>query len=166
MTDKQELRKKYKNIDKSEYSHCLTEKLKQTREYREAKNIMIFYPLAKEVNLLELLNDKSKEFYLPKISDKDLLCCHYKTGEILITSKFGTSEPTSEPCSKLDIDLVIVPALVCDENKYRLGYGGGFYDRVLADYSGKKICCIPKKLVIKTVCPDCYDIPMDLIITD
>ena len=48
-------------------SKKLVDKLKNTEEYGQAKNVMIFYPLKNEVNLLSLLNDKDKNFYLPKI---------------------------------------------------------------------------------------------------
>lgn len=166
MTDKKELRKKYKNFDKSVCSDCVTEKLMQSEEYKSAKNIMIFYPLEKEVNLLELTKDYSKTFYLPRIQGDELLCCPYKTGDELEISKFKTKEPKTQPCDKSKIDLVIVPAICCDKRNYRLGYGGGFYDRFLEDYEGKKICCIPRTLVLDTVFPEEHDIKMDYVITD
>lgn len=166
MTNKKELREKYKHFNKSFCSSCTVEKIKQSKEYVNAKNIMIFYPLENEVNLLALLKDCSKNFYLPKIDGENLLCCPYTDGEELCLSKFKTKEPLTEPCDKANIDLVIVPALACDKQNYRLGYGGGFYDRFLKDYKGTKICCIPKNLVLETVYPEQQDVKMDLIITD
>ena len=64
------------------------------------------------------------------------------------------------------IDLVVVPALCCDKKNYRLGYGGGFYDRFLNDFCGIKIVCLPKKLLVDTVYPEEFDIPVDLVITE
>ena len=46
-------------------------------------------------------------------------------------SNFGIKEPCSEPVAPDILDLIIVPALMVDKNGYRLGYGGGFYDRFL-----------------------------------
>jgi 5-formyltetrahydrofolate cyclo-ligase len=166
MTTKQELRTQFKSFDKSCYSDCIIENLIQTELYKKSKNIMIFYPLEKEVNLLELMKDTTKNFYLPKICDNNLLCCPYSNNDKLEQSKFKTKEPITKPCDNSIIDLVIVPALLCDKNNFRLGYGGGFYDRFLKNYSGKKICCIPKCLIIDTICPEPYDVKMDLVITD
>ena len=165
---KQELRNWVKATRKT-YSNCsniLVEKLRETELYKSSKNIMIFYPLDGEINLLSLLDDVDKKFYLPKISGKDLLCCCYSKGDELCESCFKTNEPLTNPCDKLLIDLVIVPALCCDINNYRLGYGGGFYDRFLEDFRGNTICCIPKKYLIETVFPENHDKKIDLIITD
>lgn len=153
-------------LDVEDLSLKIKEKLINTPEYKNSKNIMIFYPLKNEINLLDLLKDKSKNFYLPKVDGKDLLCCPYSEGDKTCISCFHTCEPTTEPCSKANIDLVIVPALACDKNGYRLGYGGGFYDRFLKNFDGIKISCIPKELVLDTIYPEKHDIKMDMIITD
>ena len=67
---------------------------------------MIFYPKENEVDLLSLLSDESKNFYLPKIDGENLLCCSYKNGDILCESCFKTKEPLSEPIDKTILDLV------------------------------------------------------------
>ncbi len=168
--DKQSLRKwargKRKELDMGAISSILAEKLVQTEEYKNSKNIMLFYPLPDEVNLLLLLKDRTKNFYLPRIKGDELECCHYKAGEELCESRFHTQEPICNACNKSGIDLVIVPALACDRHGFRLGYGGGFYDRFLNDFKGIKICCIPKDLLSETVYPEKHDIKMDLIITE
>ena len=79
-------------------------------------------------------------------------------------SCFKTLEPDSEPVKKDLIDLVIVPALAVDKNNYRLGYGGGFYDRFLANIKAKKVVCIPKELVVETIYPESYDVKIDSVI--
>ena len=119
-----------------------------------------------EVNLLSLLNDNTKNFYLPRINGNELECCPYCNGDELCESKFHTLEPTCQACNKTDIDLVAAPALACDINGYRLGYGGGFYDRFLKDFEGIKICCVPKELITDNIYPENHDIKADLIITD
>ena len=167
--DKQSLRQwardKRKELDMERISSILVNKLVQTDEYKNATNIMLFYPLSDEVNLLPLLKDKTKNFYLPRINGKELECCPYCSGDELCESKFHTQEPTCQACSKQNVDLVIVPALACDKNGYRLGYGGGFYDRFLKDFKRTKICCIPQELVVETVFPEKHDVTMNLIIS-
>ena len=166
--DKKELREWAKceraKLDIREISKELVSKLQATAEYTNAKNIMIYYPLEEEVNLLELLKDKTKKFYLPKINGKTLLCCPYGEGDDTCISCFKTCEPLTEPCKKELIDLVVAPALAVDKNGYRLGYGGGFYDRFLADYKGAKVVCVPKNLVVDSVYPENYDVKMDVVV--
>ena len=165
--NKQDLRKwargKRSELDMEALSENLVQKLKQTEEYKDAKNIMIFYPLKDEVNLLSLLDDETKTFYLPKIDGEDMLCCKYGKGEPLCESSFHTKEPVSENvCTP---DLVVVPALACDKNNCRLGYGKGFYDRFLRVNKTKSVVCIPKQLIVETIYPDEFDIPVDKVIT-
>ena len=164
--NKQALRKWAKGFGKvREDASCnLILKLIETNEYKQAKNIMIFYPMKNEVNLLELLKDSSKTFFLPKIDGKNLLCCEYKNGDELCESCFKTLEPLTKSVNKNQIDLVIVPALCCDKSNYRLGYGGGFYDRFLEDFKGKTIVCLPKELVVENIYPEEFDIPVDLVV--
>ena len=166
--DKKTLRIKAKNIRKKLdliiISKNLAIKLTETEEYKQAKNIMIYYPLENEINLLSLIDDRDKNFYLPRINGQELECCKYSNGDELCDSCFHTKEPVCEACIKSEIDLVVVPALGVDKNNYRLGYGGGFYDRFLKDYKGKTVVCIPKELVFKTVYPEKHDIKINKII--
>ena len=170
MDSKQELREWAKSerskLDMKVLSEKLRSKLLKTKEYVNAKNVLIFYPLKNEVDLLPLVKDKTKKFYLPKIDGDNLLCCPYCDGDEVCLSCFKTFEPLTQPCEKKLIDTVIVPALACDKEKYRLGYGGGFYDRFLRDYSGSVIVCIPQKLIVKTVFPEEHDKKADIIITE
>lgn len=168
--DKNSLRKWAKEerakLDMKALSKRLAQKLRNTEEYKSAKNIMIFYPLKDEVDLLELTNDNSKTFYLPKIDGDNLLCCKYDSNTELCESCFHTKEPVTEQTTFTHHpDLVIVPALAADKNNYRLGYGGGFYDRFLSKTETIKIVCLPKQFVVETVYPENFDIPVDRVIT-
>lgn len=166
---KQKLRqwakKERKKLNLDIISQNLVLKLQETKEYKQAENIMFFYPLENEVNLLKILEDQTKKFYLPKISGRDLLCCPYSKGDKLCFSCFNTQEPVTKSISKNIIDLVIVPALLVDKKLYRLGYGGGFYDRFLCNLNVYKIVCIPKQFVVNTIYPEIFDVKIDKIIT-
>lgn len=174
--DKTELRKwakeKRLKLDMKGLSVILTEKLSNSDEYKSSENIMIFYPLKGEPDLLKLTEDKTKNFYLPKIKGQSLLCCRFDENTELCESCFHTKEPALQNSPKEETipDLIIVPALAADRKNYRLGYGGGFYDRFLGELkkNGQKIktiVCIPKELVVDTIYPNEYDIRIDKIIT-
>ncbi len=167
INSKQELRKWAKDKGKlrEQKSKALVFELLGSDIYRKAKNIMLFYPKENEVNLLAVLEDNTKNFYLPKINGQELLCCPYSTGDELCVSCFQTKEPLTNADDKNKIDLAIVPALCCDKMNYRLGYGGGFYDRFLKDFKGATLVCIPEELIVETVYPERHDIPVDFVIT-
>ena len=54
--------------------------------------------------------------------------------------------------------------LAVDKNNYRLGYGGGFYDRFLKGVNSTKITCLPKEFVLDTVYPEIHDSLVDKVI--
>lgn len=168
MTDKIELRKKAKNIRKNlpmkEISGQLVDLIRKNKVYSDSKNVMLFYPTEFEADLRELFND-NKNFYLPKVDGEELLVCPYIND--LQKSDFGIYEPCSKPVSAEILDLVIVPALMCDKNGYRLGYGGGFYDRFINKYGKnfKTLCPVPKELFVENLSVDKFDKKVDFIIT-
>ena len=125
---------------------------------------MIFYPLQFEINLLPLLED-SKNFYLPKVDGENLLVCPFKIGERLVKSEFNVSEPLSVPVSSDIPEVVFVPALAVDKNNFRLGYGGGFYDRFLESSKAYSIVPVSEKLIVEKLPVDEFDIPVDCVIT-
>ena len=168
MTDKIELRKNAKNIRKNlplkQISAQLTALIRENDIYIKAQNVMLFYPTEFEIDLRELFND-DKNFYLPKVDGERLLVCPFC--KELKKSALGIYEPCSEPVSPDILDLVIVPALMCDKNGYRLGYGKGFYDRFIEKYgkSFKTICPIPKELYTENLPADEFDKKIDEIVT-
>lgn len=168
MNNKIDLRIKAKNIRKNleikSISSIIVEKIRNNKHYKSAKNILLFYPLQEEIDLLELLND-DKNFYLPKISGENLLICPYCSGDQLECSKFKTQEPCTNPINIEKIDLIFVPALMVDKNNYRLGYGGGFYDRLLKVCNAFTIVPIAKELVIPTLPIEAHDKKTNLVIT-
>lgn len=169
MENKADLRLKAKNIRKSlnidEVSNLIVDLVRKHPYYIMAKKVMIFYPTKYEINLLNLLEDK-KEFYLPKVDGKNLLVCPYCSDDKLEKSCFNILEPCSNPVNAQNLDLVIVPALMADEKGFRLGYGGGFYDRFLSLYEGnfKTIVVVPKVLYVRELPIDEYDKCIDCVI--
>ena len=167
--DKNSLRKYAKETRKILFSNkansIAIRSIQASEIYKNSKNILFFYPLKYEFNFLKLLDDK-KSFFLPKACDKQLLICPYKKGDELEKSKFNICEPCTNPISPEKIELAIVPALMADKNRYRLGYGGGFYDRFLSKYPNiKTITVVFKELLIENLPHDDFDIKITTIIT-
>lgn len=166
MDNKTDLRLRAKSIRKTlviaRLSENASEKIRQTELYKNAKNVLIFYPMQYEINLLELVKD-SKSFYLPKVCGNELLVCPYS--DKLVKSEFNICEPCSNPVSAEIIELAIVPALMADKEGYRLGYGGGFYDRFLsANPHIKTIVPIATELFVDKLPRENCDVPVDYVL--
>jgi 5-formyltetrahydrofolate cyclo-ligase len=167
---KTDLRKQAKTIRKTlniqKKSEKIVEKIRNLEEYQKARNIMLFYPTAFEVNLLSLLTD-DKNFYFPKVDGENMLVCPYSEDIELKKSKFNILEPCSNPISAHLLDLIIAPALMVDKFNYRLGYGGGFYDRFLKENPKiKTICPVFSELYVEKLPHDDFDIPIDVVVCD
>ena len=168
MQNKTELRTKFKELRKTLdikiKSHIILEKIKLSEIYSNAQNVMLFYPTKYEVDLLDL-RFGDKKIYFPKVDGENLLVC--PDNNDFIKSDFNILEPTSEAVDPNILDLVIVPALAVDKNHYRLGYGGGYYDRFLAKYSKiKTLTPIFKESIIDELPKNSYDIKIDYIFSD
>jgi 5-formyltetrahydrofolate cyclo-ligase len=81
--------------------------------------------------------------------------------------KHGFREPVpSLTLSLADTDIIIVPGLLFDRGGYRLGYGGGYYDRRLAESQGYAIGICRHGDYVDLLPRDSHDIPVDLVVTD
>lgn len=114
----------------------------------QASNIAIFLSFDGEIEtkpIIEYLWQQNKSVYLPIIHpfvSTHLLFIQYTPNSQLIKNKYGIFEPVLNvldviPYQKLDI--VFTPLVAFDNRGYRLGMGGGFYDRLLANYKADKI---------------------------
>lgn len=156
-----------KTLDIGVYSNILTDKVADLDIFKNANNVMLYYPLDLEINLLGLLDYTDKNFYLPRMRDKTLECCPYNKSDILKQAKYHIYEPLTEcvVCPKLD--LIIVPALAVDKNGNRLGYGGGFYDRFLAGMADvATLVVLPDALIFDEIPNEKFDIKIDYVISN
>lgn len=152
-------------LDIEKISKEICRKLRNAEFYKNANNVLLYYPSKFEIDLRELLND-DKKFYLPKVEGDELLICRYSEGDNLEKSSFNIYEPCSKPQDAKVLDLVIVPALMVDKNNYRLGYGGGFYDRFLARNEVVSVVPIARALIVDGLPIEDFDVKVDFVISD
>lgn len=169
-----ELRKLAKEIRKmldiQLISSKIIEKIESSKEFENSRHVLLFYPKDFEINLTVLCEQyvNEKKFYLPKVNGSDMFVCPYSCGEKLAISNFGVYEPCSMPVSPQIIDYAIIPCLCADKRGFRIGYGGGFYDRFLPNLKENcvKIVPVPKNLLFDEVPTDTFDLPVDFVITE
>jgi len=107
---------------------------------QQAATILAYFSSRQEPDLMPLVNsstdqEHSQQWGFPRCVGKRLVWQLWKSGDPLQPGKFGILEPDDAApyVSTIDVDLLLVPAIACDRRGYRLGYGGGFYDRLLSD---------------------------------
>ena len=170
MDEKSHLRTKFKSLrrelDIKTISAQICEKIRAFDLYKQAANVMLFYPTKYEINLLQLLDD-NKSFFFPRVNGLNLDVCPYSHDTEFKKSSYNINEPCSTPVSHEILDLIFVPALAADTSGYRLGYGGGFYDRFLPLCSNA-VTVIPifDEFVLNALPIEEFDCKVDYIITN
>ena len=175
MDKKTSLRLQAKSIRKklniANISNKITDNILKSNIFSDSKNIMIYYPLENEIDVLGLMNAKNKNFYLPRMNDTNLECCPFRIGDKLNSTKYKIKEPYTNCIECSQLDLIVIPALAIDKNGNRLGYGGGFYDRFLSDVrkinqSFKTLVPISHDLVFDEIPHEDFDIKIDYFVTE
>ena len=131
------------------------------------KSILIYYPLANEVNLLKVINKirRANDVYLPFMEQQSFKMVRFRLP--LHKKKFGIYEAGNSFRKINTIDIAIVPAIGVDVNLQRIGFGKGMYDRFFAKLKKKPYTifiqadeCYTKEKVC-----DGYDVSCDVLLT-
>ncbi len=153
-----ELKQKIRNIynkkreqltlsQKNEYNERICQKMRTCPEYQTSAVILAYSPLPQEVDITPILTHAlkhNKQLILPAVNkinhELDLYQVHNLTTD-LIKGPFKTKEPKSKSYlfPKTKIDLIFVPGIAFDKAGNRLGYGHGYYDKLLANLTCAKI---------------------------
>ena len=145
MYQKSILRKKYFNLRKKKYYEINKKfflpllSLIKANFKKDNLKLALYYPSNFEINVLKLLENQymtDKNILLPVIEEKNKMNFFiWKKKHLLFVNKFGILEPQK---TKISVpNFMLLPILAFDRNKYRLGYGKGFYDRYLNKYLKK-----------------------------
>lgn len=166
-----------KTINKDEHallSQRITEHLLNTEEFKNANIIGITISRYPEVDtrlIIEVAWSMGKQIVVPK-SNKETRDMDFRlltSFDNLETVYLDLLEPIiekTESILKEHIDLQIVPGVVFSRVGYRTGFGGGYYDRYLADYKGNTLSLAFECQTGHDVPVEAHDLPVDKIVTD
>jgi 5-formyltetrahydrofolate cyclo-ligase len=163
-------------------SHLIAARLFQTRWWNEADTVLAFCSMDGEVETSEILKrafEEVKAVGVPRVEGKEMVFHRLRILEAnFCTGAFGIREPASSwpviNCCTMRLGkiLIVTPGLAFDQEKHRLGRGGGFYDRFLQhirDYHGEHVTavgvCVAEQLLTQVPVSD-HDQPVDGIITE
>jgi 5-formyltetrahydrofolate cyclo-ligase len=122
-------------------SALIIEQIEQMSAFRDAKVVMMYYPVHNEVDLRPLLTKYAgqKTFLLPVTHRHSMEVRPYDGEDMMRKGRLGVPEPQTKTY-KGSIDLIVVPGVVFDQHRHRIGRGGGYYDKFLRkQLSAKKI---------------------------
>ncbi len=140
--------------------------------FLEAGSVMAFVPMPMEPDIREILRrtlDMGKRLALPRCMGGGIMKAHWvRSLEDLIPGPFQIPEPDRNLPEALpaEIDLILTPGLAFDRRGGRLGRGMGYYDRFLADFTGRTLGICFQEALLPRVPMDRYDLFMDAVATD
>ena len=175
--NKSEIRKKILAIRKQKSSKKLRIDFEDITGILKKNKIIFklvggYYPYNHEVDVIKILERFEKKKYqisLPKIKKNFRMdFFHWSKNEPLMINKYGIPEPISDKV--IYPDILLVPVLAFDNRLYRIGYGGGYYDRYIKKIRQKKnittIGLAYSFQKVKEVPINNYDIRLDFVITN
>ncbi|QQQ35489.1 5-formyltetrahydrofolate cyclo-ligase [Streptococcus mitis] len=155
---------------KQAIDQALTEGLLQHPFYQEANTIATYLSFPHEFQtqgLIEQALKDGKKVLIPKTYPKGRMDFVVYNPQQLVKTSFGLLEPQGdlEVVDASQIDLIHVPGLAFTREGYRIGYGGGYYDRYLKHFTGHTLSTV-YPCQIKDFIPEKHDIPVQEVLID
>jgi 5-formyltetrahydrofolate cyclo-ligase len=145
--------------------------------FHDAQTVMAYMSFAAEFSTSEIVRailDRDKVLVLPKINGANKELDLFKVSQLdtdLIPGTWGIMEPNPERCAKIaidEVDFVLVPGVAFDADCNRLGYGGGYYDRLLENLGPFATFVAPAFAVqiVDRVPVEDHDVALDVVVTE
>ena len=155
---------------KQAVNQALTDQFLKHPFYQEAKVIATYLSFPHEFQTQELIEQAlkdGKKVLIPKTYPKGRMDFVVYDPQQLVKTSFGLLEPQGdlEVVDASQIDLIHVPGLAFTTEGYRIGYGGGYYDRYLKHFSGNTLSTV-YPCQIRDFIPEDHDIPVQEVLID
>ena len=164
-------------------AHAAARRLIALPEVRRARHIAVFLATDGELDpapFARLAHTRGAQIYLPALAhgpEQPLHFMPWHPGRTpLARNRFGILEPRPEPHRRLprrQLDVIVVPLVAFDARGFRLGMGGGFYDRSLAfirrGWRGRRPRLIAAAYDFQRVAElptRHWDVPLDIVVTE
>ena len=130
------------------------------------RHVGLAWPLPGEPDLRPWLLSSGLPLALPAVVGNHLLFRPWRDGQLLAPDACGIPAPTARAghLQPQQMGLLLIPALAIDRRGVRLGYGGGWYDRLRADPAGRRLpalAVLPQACVVPELPCDPWDVPLN-----
>ena len=178
---KRSLREKYKKIraaipdeERAAKNAAIAERFLRLHQYQSCRTLLIYVSIGTEADTLELIRSAladGKRVAVPKSypQTRQMRFFSINSADELSPGVYGVPEPDETLCEQItDFDrcLCVVPALTYDLQGYRMGYGKGYYDRFLNDFTGYTVGITFSECLSRYLPRGRFDAAVDLIVTD
>ena len=151
----------------------LFERFLQLPQVQDSRRLLLFLGVPGRepdtARLLPRLLASGYQLALPRmLPEHRMEVRQYDPDKPLVKVSFGISEPGEDcpPLRREEIGLVLVPAVCYDRRGYRLGFGGGYYDRWLEGFSGVTVGLCREAVLQEAVPIEAHDARVDILLTD
>jgi 5-formyltetrahydrofolate cyclo-ligase len=160
-----------------DFAEQITARIRGLTEYRRARAVLATLSFGTEWDTRPFADSvlaDGKTLVLPRVVREprglELYAVH-DLGADLVPGVWGIEEPDPSRCRRLalsEVDFALVPALSCDRAGVRLGYGAGYFDRLLAGAGTRtfRVVALPEALLEERLPCEPHDIPMDALLTE
>ena len=139
-------------------------------EWQAAQSVFIYVSVYPEPDTRQIIADAlalGKRVAVPKVLGRgEMLALEIESLSGLTAGALGIPEPPLSFKTMDAPDLAVIPCLACDREGYRIGHGGGYYDRYLARHDCFSVCLCPLAQIYDRVPTDCSDVKPDVILTE
>ncbi len=159
------------------FSAAIIARLRSLPEYRAARSVLATLSIGKEWDtrpFAEGVLADGKMLVLPRVVKKPRSLELYAVADLardLVPGVWGIEEPDPARCRRVefrDVDFALVPALAVDREGFRLGYGAGYFDRLLSGSPpGQfRVVALPAPLVVEGLPREAHDVAVDAVMTE
>ena len=151
---------------------AILERLLQIEVYKQADVVFTYVSMDGEVDTRPLIDYAlavGKKVAVPRCEGKGIMRAYYIMGmEELEKGAYGILEPRAE-CREArpeDIGLAVTPCVCCSKSGFRLGYGGGYYDRYLSGIPAVRAALCRERMMVEYIPAEIHDCTMDYVVTE
>jgi len=162
----------FTDAEKIESDRLLFQRFLALPQLADCPSLLLYYGVGREpdtAQLLEPLARLGRDLALPRcLPGGRMEARRYLGPDRLLPNAYGIPEPDGAcPIVKQkDLSLILVPGLCFDQCGFRLGHGGGYYDRYLAGFGGLTVALCRDALVFPALPVEPHDRPVDLLLTE
>ena len=157
-------------------SETIFKRLKSLPVYKNSDSVFIFVSMGSEVETIQWIPEilKEKKVYVP-LAPKGgamimtMIMTEIKSLDELEPNPLGILELPGDKIKdrrRESVDLIITPGLAFDGEGYRMGYGGGYYDRFFATHDGHRLGVGFHDQLVEELPRDEYDLPVDAFLSE
>ncbi len=169
---RKEIRDKKRQMTEAEIcraSQKLGERFLASSQYKNAKTIYGYLPYNQEVRTVSMLEQALKDgkrVAVPKVYGEEMRFIYISDFSLVEKGYAGIPEPIADdPVADDPMALVLMPGLAFDAQGHRIGYGGGFYDRFLAEEPNHPTLALCYDFqMLPDIETESYDIPVDCVL--